>query len=104
MKCPKCKHVFETEEEREEIEKEERDKCHDAFARLFISNFILIALPIGLILSYLDKKFILGWSIETGGALNYYLFPMVFIACFYLIYSTLYLYEKVKGGLFIIKA
>ena len=102
VKCPKCKHVFETEEEREDIETEKRDKRHDDFFYLFISNFILLTIPLGYLLPYLDIKYMLGWSIETGAALNYYLFPILFIGCFYAIYSTLYTYGKVKGTFFII--
>ena len=102
MKCPRCKHVFETEEEREDKEREDRDKRHGDFFQLFIGNFFLTSLPIGWLLAYLDKKFILGWSIETGATLNYYLFPLIIIGCFYCIYSSLYIYGKVKGKFFII--
>ena len=103
VKCPKCKHVFETEEERDELDREARDKRHGEFFHLFIANFILLSFPLGFLLDYLDKKFILGWSIETGVALNYYLFPMMIIGCFYGIYCILYGHKKVKGSFFIIK-
>jgi len=40
MKCPRCKHVFETEEEREDKEREDRDNVMvTSFNCLLVTSF-----------------------------------------------------------------
>ncbi len=93
MKCPHCK------KEIKNIEEGSSKNSTD----LFIKNFIVVAIPLAIIFSLLNKYTSIPLSIEDGLKWNLYLFPIIIVAFFYFIYGMLYNSKKVKGRFLIFK-
>ena len=93
MRCPHC---------HKSIEIEDDDNFPDT-TMIVLSNFLILGFPLAWLANWLDTKFFLGWSIETEGSWNIYLIPMLVVSIFYMAYTLLYSFGKVKGSLFIIK-
>lgn len=97
MRCPHCHKSIMIKEKKE-------DGCYTSgTTRLVMSNFMILGIPLGMLTNWLDNTFSLGWSMETGASWNIYLMPMLVVALFYMIYTLLYSFGKVKGSFFIIK-
>lgn len=89
MKCPHCK---------KEIKDIPGGK--DMFY-LFMFNCFYPMFAMAIILSLMDKYTSIPMSISDGLNANYYLFPLLIIALFYMVYIPLYKFNKVKGRLLI---
>ncbi len=90
MKCPHCN---------KEIEIKERK----SWLELFIINGVMGMMIIGFVSGLLDNYTKIPLSVEDGLNANYYLLPMLFVGVFYIIYSGLYVRDKVKGKLLFLR-